>query len=177
MLKKRGFTLIELLVVIAIIGLLSSVVLASLNTARAKSRDARRLADLKEMQKALALYADDHGGKYPVNTNGAGAYAGWVGTTPGCYAFSGAYAPMAGYVNPAGTYIADPISPKYIPTLPKDPKPAGPDYCYLYMSQDNGTSFKFLDYSSVESFNPIAVGHSMADYRANSFSIWEGANY
>jgi type II secretory pathway pseudopilin PulG len=48
--------LIELLVVIAIIGLLSSVVLASLNGARLKGRDARRLADLKQLQVALELY-------------------------------------------------------------------------------------------------------------------------
>ena len=57
--KKRGeggFTLIELLVVIAIIGLLSSVILASLNGARRKGRDARRMADLKEIQVALELY-------------------------------------------------------------------------------------------------------------------------
>ncbi len=50
---KRGFTLIELLVVIAIIGLLASVVLASLNTARQKGRDARRLSDLKEIANAV----------------------------------------------------------------------------------------------------------------------------
>ena len=54
----RGFTLIELLVVIAIIGLLSSVVLASLNGARVKGRDARRLADLKQLQVAMELYYD-----------------------------------------------------------------------------------------------------------------------
>jgi prepilin-type N-terminal cleavage/methylation domain-containing protein len=53
---NRGFTLIELLVVIAIIGLLSSVILASLNGARQKGRDARRLSDLKQLQVALELY-------------------------------------------------------------------------------------------------------------------------
>ncbi|MDO8514755.1 MAG: prepilin-type N-terminal cleavage/methylation domain-containing protein [bacterium] len=57
--KSRGFTLIELLVVIAIIGLLSSVVLASLNGARKKGRDARRLADLKQLQVAMELYYSD----------------------------------------------------------------------------------------------------------------------
>ncbi|HWO07317.1 MAG TPA: type II secretion system protein [Candidatus Paceibacterota bacterium] len=56
--KERGFTLIELLVVIAIIGILSSVVLASLNSARQKGRDARRVSDLKQIQLALELNYD-----------------------------------------------------------------------------------------------------------------------
>ena len=56
--KNRGFTLIELLVVIAIIGILASVVLASLNSARQKSRDARRVSDIKQLQLALELYFD-----------------------------------------------------------------------------------------------------------------------
>lgn len=55
---KKGFTLIELLVVIAIIGILSSVVLASLNSARQKSRDARRIGDIKQLQLALEMYYD-----------------------------------------------------------------------------------------------------------------------
>lgn len=61
---KKGFTLIELLVVIAIIGILSSVVLASLNSARQKSRDARRVSDIKQLQLALELYFDT-AGTYP----------------------------------------------------------------------------------------------------------------
>jgi len=56
--SKKGFTLIELLVVIAIIGILSSVVLASLNSARKKSRDARRVTDVKQIQLALEMYYD-----------------------------------------------------------------------------------------------------------------------
>ncbi|MBI2627983.1 MAG: type II secretion system protein [Candidatus Niyogibacteria bacterium] len=56
--KNKGFTLIELLVVIAIIGILASVVLASLNSARKKGRDARRVADIKQIQLALELYFD-----------------------------------------------------------------------------------------------------------------------
>ena len=56
--KNKGFTLIELLVVIAIIGILASVVLASLSSARRKSRDARRIADIKQIQLALELHFD-----------------------------------------------------------------------------------------------------------------------
>lgn len=69
--KKTGFTLIELLVVIAIIGILSSVVLASLNSAREKSRDAKRVSDIKQIQLALEMYFDDQTpNAYP--TGGAG---------------------------------------------------------------------------------------------------------
>lgn len=54
----RAFTLIELLVVIAIIGLLSSVVLASLNNARDKGNAARTINDFKQIEKALILLGD-----------------------------------------------------------------------------------------------------------------------
>jgi type II secretion system protein G len=62
--KNKGFTLIELLVVIAIIGILSSVVVATLNSARTKARDAARVSDLKQIQVALELYYDSRG-EYP----------------------------------------------------------------------------------------------------------------
>ena len=55
---KKGFTLIELLVVIAIIGILATIVLASLNSARQRSRDAKRIADLRNLQTAMDLFYD-----------------------------------------------------------------------------------------------------------------------
>ena len=74
--KIKGFTLIELLVVISIIGLLSSVVLASLNTARAKSRDARRISDIRQIRNALELYKDSTG--YYPTTLGALPWSFWA---------------------------------------------------------------------------------------------------
>lgn len=64
-LKATGFTLIELLVVMAIIGILSAVVLTSLNGARQKGRDARRISDVKQIQLSLELYYDSTGA-YPL---------------------------------------------------------------------------------------------------------------
>lgn len=89
---SKGFTLIELLVVIAIISLLSSVVLASLNSARAKARDAKRMSDLHNIQLALEMYYDKYG-TYQVagtgwgsNVPGGGCGCGWAG-----YEDTGAY--------------------------------------------------------------------------------------
>lgn len=58
--KQAGFTLIELLVVISVIGLISSGILVSLNSARQKSRDAKRLADVRQIINALELYYADN---------------------------------------------------------------------------------------------------------------------
>lgn len=65
---KGGFTLIELLVVIGIIGVLASMVTASLTSARRKSRDLRRIADVKQLQLALELYFSGHN-EYPDDIN------------------------------------------------------------------------------------------------------------
>lgn len=58
--KNRGFSLIELMVVIGIIGVLSTIVMVSLSSAREKGRDARRIADIRNIQLALSLYYQDH---------------------------------------------------------------------------------------------------------------------
>jgi prepilin-type N-terminal cleavage/methylation domain-containing protein len=64
--QNRGFTLIELLVVVAIIALLSEIVLASLQTATAKARNAKRVEMVKQYQNALELYYVDKG-SYPLS--------------------------------------------------------------------------------------------------------------
>ncbi len=133
--NERGFTLIELLVVLAVIGLLSSVILGSLTTARTKSRDARRISDLRQVEKALQIYLDKNG-SYP-STSGA-----WRGT---CTSY-GSY-PRTG----AGAYIPN-LAPTYIPILPVDPAPIGADGCYVYNS--NGTDFMFMAHTTVETFDP-----------------------
>ncbi|MCR4280783.1 MAG: type II secretion system GspH family protein [Candidatus Kaiserbacteria bacterium] len=103
-----GFTLIELLVVIAIIGILSSIVLASLNTARQKSRDARRVSDIKQLQLALELYYDANG-TYPTAANfygnGAGSLvgAGYISVIPSDPS-SATVCSTSGLVTEAGCY-------------------------------------------------------------------------
>jgi len=67
--NKKGFTLIELLVVIAIIGLLSTLAVVALNSARQKSRDSKRVADIKQIQTALELFFADSVNGYPENDN------------------------------------------------------------------------------------------------------------
>ena len=67
--EQKGFTLIEMLVVVAIVGLLSSVVVIGLSGARAKARDARRVADIREIQNDLEIDYDNVTG-YPAAVNG-----------------------------------------------------------------------------------------------------------
>lgn len=57
--RERAFTLIELLVVIAIIGLLSSVALVATGPSRAKARDAKRQADIRQIASAMEFCYDD----------------------------------------------------------------------------------------------------------------------
>jgi len=63
--KQKGFTLVELLVVIAIIGVLATLVLLQLGTARARARDTKRITDINQIRTAVESYFEDNGGTYP----------------------------------------------------------------------------------------------------------------
>jgi type II secretion system protein G len=90
---KKGFTLIELLVVVAIISLLSSIVMVSLNSAREKGRDAKRIRDIQEIHTAIELYILDYG------------------QAPNIFATD---------KEPSWNVLANKLKP-YIPKLPQDP--------------------------------------------------------
>lgn len=70
--NKKGFTLIELLVVIAIIGLLSTLAVVALTSARQKARDSKRVADMKQLQTAMELVFSQNG-KYTIDGVTCGA--------------------------------------------------------------------------------------------------------
>ncbi len=128
----RAFTLIELLVVIAIIGVLSSVVLASINIARQKADDARRLADMHSLMQALEMYANDNNGNYPNDppNDCTGGPCNCGGDWP-----SGAIAPP-GSPGVTGNDCVDDmtelVTDGYIAKLPSDPEYANTPYNYQY---------------------------------------------
>lgn len=117
--KKAGFTLIELLVVISIIGILATLVLANLNAARERGRDAERKSDLRSIETALRLYYNDYG-EYPANdANGKIVGCGSSGTTTCSW----------GSAWQAGNTT-------YMPVLPHDPL-SGQDYFYFRNNSDS----------------------------------------
>ena len=162
----KGFTLIELLVAIAIIGILSSVVLASLNSARARARDAQRQSDIRAVEKALQLYWLDHNA-YPSTGSMENVHM-----DPGC--------PVPTVPDQrAAEWVPGLVSGGYIAALPKDPRP-GVDTarggtnryaCYMYAS--DGSTFILTAWATVES-GPIPESgglYSRAGFREASHAV------
>lgn len=171
---KRGFTLIELLVVISIIGVISSIVLAALNTARDKAVDGRKLSLVREYVKALELYYDDNG-YYPFTSLSVGKKVCLgIGNPSGVCFSSGAVTEDLG-LPPVNTSISQYISGPPPSTesvmiegnnfhgigytcLPTDPEALScndPDYGYVIFwvmrGTDSGCAGGFVDADT----NPI----------------------
>lgn len=128
--RISGFTLIELLVVISIIGLLSSIVLTSVNSARSKARNVREKSDVKQIITALELARDNSpADQYPLSAND--------GTNWSCLKASG-NCWRGSYPALPAQAVAD-LAP-YLPTLPRTAVSAPTTACYandsyLYISK------------------------------------------
>ena len=136
--NRKGFTLIELLVVIAIIGLLSTLSVVALGSARQKSRDSKRLSDLKQVQTALELYYTDNN-TYPTTTVTLGTTDAKCLGTNGFHATGGC----------SGT--------TYMGLVPTEPTPGGTGYTYT------GASTTFSITATLESaVNDLRAGGIIA---------------
>lgn len=127
-LKKQlqGFTLIEVLIVLAIIGLLSSVVLTSFNLVRSKSRDAKRLADIRQINSAIQMYINDIGHAPYVGTYNCKITNGIPNNSQDCKSVLDSNAST-------WDQLAADLSP-YLPKLPHDPQSAiVGQYRYAYI--------------------------------------------
>ncbi len=137
--KNKGFTLIELLVVVAIVSLLSTIIFASLDSARGKARDAKRFQDIQQINTAIALYQSDHNGLPPDLGNPSCADISTY--DPSCFASTG-----QGLAN--WEILATQLQP-YLAVLPSDPCPSctasvtliskayaqsNPDFEYVYQA-------------------------------------------
>jgi prepilin-type N-terminal cleavage/methylation domain-containing protein len=128
--KAIGFTLIELLVVIAIIGVLAAIVMTALGEARESARNTRRIADIKEIQKALYTYMATNG-NFP-RISGTHCIGKNDGET--CW----------GDQNRPGSTALNQIIQRHLRTLPTDPLPDrgwGDRYMYLdgFINSDGTT--------------------------------------
>jgi len=146
--KSKGFTLIELLVVIAIIGLLSSIVLTSLNKAKMKGRDARRIIDMRQLELALRLYYEENK-VYPSVAES--------GNNPGLAGWRVSFIPnfMAALV------------PKYLPVPPVDPINSGPPDSMFSPRPDGTFFYMYYNYGSGAAYGcPWNGPFSVVGFRA-----------
>lgn len=127
--SSKGFTLIELMVVVTILAILSTAAVAVYGNVQKNSRFAKRVSDLENIHSALGLYREDND-HYPISTvwrsecaiDGVGGNLSANDVIPG-------------------------LTPKYVQGFPSDPQmdKANKTSCYMYISNDLGTEYKFID--------------------------------
>lgn len=162
--KNFGFTLVELLVVVSILSFLSSILLASLAQARMSARDARRLADLNEISKALDLYYDNHGNYPPVTTNNPDT--NWDPMITALRADK-----LLGDLNGGRDSFWDIVSVAYAAGSPQDPN--YPASTYQYMTEagsiSHGTSYRIR--AKMENINSQSLKSSLTgSFQSGSFT-------
>ncbi|PIS42972.1 MAG: hypothetical protein COT24_00675 [Candidatus Kerfeldbacteria bacterium CG08_land_8_20_14_0_20_40_16] len=137
--NKKGFTLIELLVVIAIVGLLATIAIVAMNSARQASRDTKRIADIKQIASALEIYFNDFDA-YPKNGQVAGGYNEYDETSPTpLYGYS--WDSSCGGGSSSDAFLT-PLSISGIMRItPDDPNSNNANTCYLYTSTHDGTDY------------------------------------
>ena len=119
---KNGFTLVELLISIALISLLSSIIMASANSVRQKSRDEKRKKDLKQIETALEFHYDKYGSYTQPETLCSDCSTGDGGCSGGC--------PDSGTWHP-NSNLQILVSDGFLPQLPTDPV-NNATYSYTY---------------------------------------------
>ncbi|OIO46678.1 MAG: hypothetical protein AUJ28_02155 [Parcubacteria group bacterium CG1_02_37_51] len=129
--RRAGFTLLELLVVIAIIGLLSTFAVVSLNSGRAKARDARRASDIRQIMTALEFYFDDVG-EYPETIATRIILIGSSAADVLCYDQGDSIPTIGFYSSEAPCEIV------YMAEVPTDPQNSSP-YRYTYLNNTGAT--------------------------------------
>lgn len=171
--KGKGFTLIELLVVIAIIGLLANLAIVALNNARKKARDAKRIADIRQLQTALDLYYDEYN-TYIVSGN-CGATSpngGWCNSVE---SLSDGHWVRNGTTNLSEFLAQDPIDPKPAPSPNWQPVDGG---TYFYFSNGYGGSGQWymIVFGLEDSSNDLQNKDGVTACNGTHFDYGTGSN-
>lgn len=153
--NKKGFTLIELLVVVSIIGLLSTLAVVALGSARVKARDAKRVADVRQISTALELYYSDVG-SYPNTyaTPSSGLPLGIDGVSR-CLSSGSAFAATCTGTTFMGAVPADPSATGTPGTCSTSPT-AISHYCYFAPSGGQSYEIHFYLEGTIAGLDPGA---------------------
>jgi general secretion pathway protein G len=139
----KGFTLVELLIVVSIMAVLTAIILASFQTARAKTRDTVRFSELVQLRTALNRYYTDNG-SYPVTPNQ------WYSSEP----------TDANFSNNSGNWIPGLVASGMVPVLPRDPlgglstnavcAAATPPFTREFVYKSDGVNYKLISICAIE---------------------------